>query len=68
MENGKITRVRAVAKRAPVEDYLRPQARFRHLFRTPGGDQEIHRIQEIADANAERFGLGPVEAPQPVGA
>ena len=65
MENGQVTRVRPVPKRVPVEEYLRPQARFRHLFQMAGGDQELRRIQEIADANAARFGLGPVAATEP---
>ena len=62
MEKGQVARVRNVAKRVPVEEYLRPQARFRHLFKTPGGEEQLRLIQEIADANAARFGLGPVEA------
>ena len=68
MENGQVVRVKGVARRLPVEAYLRPQARFRHLFTTPGGEEQIRRIQAIADANAARYGLGPVEAAEPVGA
>ncbi|MGC8833909.1 MAG: thiamine pyrophosphate-dependent enzyme [Armatimonadota bacterium] len=54
--NGELTGVRKLRNRRPVEDYLRPQARFRHLFR-PGGEEELARIQAIADENARRYGI-----------
>jgi len=57
MEDGVLTRVRKIRDRKPVEAYLEPQARFRHLFRKEGGREQIARIQAIADANARRFGL-----------
>jgi pyruvate ferredoxin oxidoreductase beta subunit len=65
IENGKLGKVRTVTKRIPVTEYLRHQTRFRHLFRTPGGEDVLQRIQELADANAEKFGLGPVAEPEP---
>jgi len=58
MENGEVTKVRKLGKkRQPVEEYLKPQGRFRHLFAKPEGKEEIKRIQQIADQNIERFGL-----------
>jgi pyruvate ferredoxin oxidoreductase beta subunit len=57
MENGKITSVRKIARKQPVEEYLKLQARFRHLFRKEGGKEELKRIQEIADNNIKRYGL-----------
>ena len=58
MENGEVTKVRKLGKkRLPVEAYLKPQGRFRHLFSKPEGKEEIKRIQKIADGNIERFGL-----------
>jgi pyruvate ferredoxin oxidoreductase beta subunit len=57
MENGKITSVRKIAKKQPVEEYLKLQARFRHLFRKEGRAEELKRIQEIADNNIRRYGL-----------
>jgi pyruvate ferredoxin oxidoreductase beta subunit len=57
MENGEITSVRRIAKKQPVEEYLKLQARFRHLFKKTGGEQEIKRIQAIADNNIEKYGL-----------
>jgi len=44
-------------RRKPVEEYLSKQKRFRHLFKPVRQDDEIARIQAIADANAERFGI-----------
>jgi len=57
MENGKITSKRRIARKQPVEEYLKLQARFRHLFRKEGGKEELKRIQEIADNNIKRYGL-----------
>ncbi|MDI6888752.1 MAG: pyruvate synthase subunit PorB [Methanocellales archaeon] len=56
MENGKITSVKKI-KRKPVEEYLKVQRRFAHLFKKEGGDAEIKKIQETADANAKQLGL-----------
>ncbi len=57
MENEKITSVRKIAKKQPVEEYLKLQARFRHLFKKIGGEEEIKRIQQIADNNIKKYGL-----------
>lgn len=57
MENGEITSVRKIAKKQPVEEYLKLQARFRHLFKKIGGEEEIKRIQQIADNNIKKYGL-----------
>jgi len=56
MENGELTRVRRI-RQVPVEEYLRPQRRFRHLFRDEGAEEEIAKIQAIADENIKRYGL-----------
>jgi len=57
IENGELVRVRKIAKKVPVEDYLKPQGRFKHFFEKEGGEQEIEEIQEIADRNIKRYGL-----------
>jgi pyruvate ferredoxin oxidoreductase beta subunit len=59
MENGTLTRVRKIKKDdlITVEPYLKAQKRFAHLFRYEGGADEVVRIQAIADANIEKFGL-----------
>ncbi len=56
-ENGELISVRKIKKRKPVEEYLRMQARFRHLFKDERGKEIIEKIQEIADMNAKKFGL-----------
>jgi pyruvate ferredoxin oxidoreductase beta subunit len=56
-ENGKITGVHKIKERKPVREYLEKQKRFAHLFKMPGGDREIEKIQRMADLNAEHFGL-----------
>ena len=44
-------------KRQPVDEYLRSQKRFAHLFRPERNEAEIAKIQAIADANAVRYGI-----------
>jgi len=58
MENGEITAVRKIKKRKPVEEYLKVQGRFKHLFTMAGGENpQLKKIQEIADRNVKQFGL-----------
>jgi pyruvate ferredoxin oxidoreductase beta subunit len=40
-----------------VEDYLKPQGRFRHLFKSPRGKEQIKHIQELADQNIKKYKL-----------
>ncbi|MCK8517892.1 thiamine pyrophosphate-dependent enzyme [Methanoculleus sp. 7T] len=56
MVNGVVEKAKKV-RRKPVEEYLAKQKRFRHLFKPTRQDAEIAKIQAIADANAERFGI-----------
>lgn len=56
MENGTVTKAKKVVRK-PVEEYLKEQRRFRHLFKPKRNDPEIAKIQAIADRNAERFGI-----------
>ncbi len=56
-ERGEVTAVTKIRHRIPVEEYLRPQKRFSHLF---GPHEQMHmleRIQAQADRNIRRFGL-----------
>ena len=46
-----------IRHRVPVEDYLRPQRRFAHLFGKPGHPEMLAAIQADADRNIRRFGL-----------
>jgi len=54
---GDVTAVTKIRRRVPVEDYLRPQRRFRHLFEPELRTDVLARIQARADRNIERFGL-----------
>lgn len=60
--HGEVTRATPIRHRVPVEDYLRPQKRFAHLFAGAGMPETIARIQAGADRNIRRFGLLPAEA------
>ena len=57
MVDGRTEKVKKIKNRKPVEEYLRMQGRFKHLFTMEGGEDEIARIQAIANWNAEHFGL-----------
>jgi pyruvate ferredoxin oxidoreductase beta subunit len=48
---------RKVKNRKPVEEFMKLQNRFKHLFKDPAGPAEIAVIQSIADANAKKYGL-----------
>jgi pyruvate ferredoxin oxidoreductase beta subunit len=56
-EHGEVVRVAKIRRPVPVEEYLRPQRRFAHLFGDPPRTDVIERIQAIADRNIRRFGL-----------
>jgi len=56
-EHGEVTNVSPIRHRVPVEEYLRRQLRFRHLFEPTRREDLIARIQARADATILRFGL-----------
>ena len=59
-ERGEVTAVTKIRHRVPVEDYLRPQKRFAHLFGSggaPGHAEMLAHIQADADRNIRRFKL-----------
>jgi pyruvate ferredoxin oxidoreductase beta subunit len=58
-EHGDVTAVTKIRRQRPVEDYLRPQKRFRHLFEPEVRHDDLARIQARADRNIARFGLLP---------
>ena len=64
MEDGKVTKVRKIKKKIPVEEYLKTQKRFKHMFSDAGGREEIQTIQTLADSNIERYGLLKKTDPQ----
>ncbi len=59
---GEVVSVSPIRRRAPVEDYLRLQTRYAHLFTSAEGAATIARLQRIADANIARFGLDTAAA------
>jgi len=49
--------VSRIRRRTPVEEYLKPQRRFAHLFSPAPRVEVIAAIQTIADRNIRKFGL-----------
>lgn len=41
----------------PVEEYLKQQGRFKHLFKNENNKKQIEFIQQIADRNIEKYNL-----------
>ncbi len=59
-ERGEVTQVTRIRHRVPVDEYLRPQKRFAHLFASgssPGQPEMLKQIQADADRNIRRFDL-----------
>jgi pyruvate ferredoxin oxidoreductase beta subunit len=56
-EAGDITAATKIRRQVPVEEYLRPQRRYAHLFKPELRTDVIARIQARADRNIARFGL-----------
>jgi len=56
-EHGDVTSVCHIRRRIPVEEYLRPQRRYAHLFTPEERRDVIDRIQARADRLIGRFGL-----------
>ena len=56
-EFGEITSSLKIRRPLPVEDYLRPQKRFAHLFGKTPAVATIARLQALADRNIHRYGL-----------
>jgi len=57
-ENGEITGRYKLRRRVPVDDYLKLQKRFAHLFGDGPHAHALAAIQAIADRNVRVFGLG----------
>jgi pyruvate ferredoxin oxidoreductase beta subunit len=56
-EHGEVTAVTKIRHRVPVDDYLKPQKRFAHLYSGAGQPEMLARIQADADKNIRRFKL-----------
>jgi pyruvate ferredoxin oxidoreductase beta subunit len=58
MENGKITKAIKVPQSPPkVEEYLKPQKRFAHLFKNDAGKKIIAELQKMAEENIKKYQL-----------
>ena len=55
--HGEVTSVSRIRRQRPVEEYLRPQKRFAHLFGDPPLSEVIAGLQALADRNIRRYGL-----------
>ncbi|MDR1101414.1 MAG: pyruvate ferredoxin oxidoreductase [Clostridiales bacterium] len=54
VEDGKYTITYTPKEKLPVEDFLKPQGRFAHMFKA-GNDWMIEKFQEIVDAEWEKL-------------
>jgi pyruvate ferredoxin oxidoreductase beta subunit len=57
MVDGKLDGVKKIRALKPVEDYLKAQGRYKHLFKKSGGPDVLKAIQGIAQSNIEKYGL-----------
>ncbi len=55
-ENGELTGATKIRRRLPVDDYLKLQRRFAHVFK-PANAHQLEQLQAIADSNIRRFDL-----------
>jgi pyruvate ferredoxin oxidoreductase beta subunit len=56
-EHGEVVSVSKIRRPLPVEEYLKPQRRFAHLFSPTQKTDSIARIQAMADRNIAKYGL-----------
>jgi pyruvate ferredoxin oxidoreductase beta subunit len=56
-EGGDVVAASPIRRQVPVEEYLRPQRRYAHLFQPELRSDVIERLQALADRNIRRFGL-----------
>ncbi len=56
-EHGEVSAVSPIRRRVPVEEYLRIQTRYAHLFGKHPRPDIVAALQRIADENIAEFGL-----------
>ena len=61
-EYGELTSSSKIRRLLPVEEYLRPQKRFAHLFVKGPAVETIARLQALADRNIRRYQMLDKEA------
>jgi len=52
-----VNKLKVGAKQPKVEEYLKPQGRFSHLFKSEEGKKQLKFIQGLANENIKRYGL-----------
>ena len=55
--DGQLVNVSKIQTPIKVEEYLKSQTRFKHLFKGDEGKKEIEYIQKLADQNIIKYGL-----------
>ncbi len=55
--NGELTGVKKIRRPKPVQEYLKVQGRYKHLFKKPDGGDIQKEIQTIADKNIAKYKL-----------
>jgi pyruvate ferredoxin oxidoreductase beta subunit len=55
--DGKLAGVKKIRRPKPVEDYLKIQGRYKHLFKKPGGAEVLKLIKAKADENIAKYNL-----------
>jgi pyruvate ferredoxin oxidoreductase beta subunit len=56
-EHGEVTATMPIRDRVPVDEYLRLQSRFAHLFGEAGRPDIVARLQDLADRTIARYGI-----------
>jgi pyruvate ferredoxin oxidoreductase beta subunit len=56
-ENGELTCVKKIRRPKPVQEYLKLQGRYKHLFKKTEGSDILTGIQAMADANIAKYKL-----------
>jgi pyruvate ferredoxin oxidoreductase beta subunit len=56
-EHGEVTGVLKIRRKVPVEEYLKPQKRFAHLFGKNAHPEMVAHLQTIADKHIRKYGL-----------
>jgi len=56
--DGKLTKAQKISQpQIPVLEYLKPQGRFKHLFKNDVGKKQLEFIQKLADENIKKYNL-----------
>ncbi len=56
-ENGVLINVRKIKELKPIEEYLKLQGRFQHLFSSETGKQVIEQLKQIVENNIKKYNL-----------